>query len=100
MIDDVVDALAVARITRLVIEDRVPFGKLRDAMRETAWRNYPNNAQREEPYVVELLSCPWCASIWVALSVLLVRRLPGWKYLARVLAASEIAGLASTYVER
>jgi hypothetical protein len=97
VIDDVVDALAVAR---LVIEDRVPFGKLRDAMKQTAWRNYPNNAEKEEPYVVELLSCPWCASIWVALFVLLVRRLPGWKYLARVLAASEIAGLASTYVER
>jgi hypothetical protein len=114
MRDAVVDALAVARITRLVVEDRVPFGKLRERLTSRAWKRALDDGEAhsialtegksyvdgEEPYLVELLSCPWCASIWVGFGVLLVRRLPGWRPLAEVLAASEIAGLAATYVDR
>jgi hypothetical protein len=101
VIDDVVDALAVARITRLIVEDRVPFGPLREAVRRRAFAaSKPDGPGDKDPYFVELLECPWCASIWVGLGVLLVRRLPGWRPLAQILAASEVAGLAATYVEK
>lgn len=100
MIDDLVDVLAIARITRLVTDDRVPFGWLRGRVKKAAWERSEGTSKSEEPYVVELLECPWCASVWVALAVLLLRHVPGWRYLARVLAASEVAGIIATYVER
>lgn len=96
--DDVVDALAVYRLTRLVVEDRVPFGPLREAVKRRALRDWDPTSV-ESPYLVELLSCRWCASVWVAMAVLVLRRLPGWKYLARILAASAVTGLLSTYEE-
>lgn len=93
MTDDIIDALAVARITRLLTEDRVPVGWLRDRVKREAWKHHDaSRATHDEPYVVELLECPWCMSVWVALAVLFLRRLPGWNYLARVLAASYVTG--------
>jgi len=112
MIDEIVDALAVARITRLVVEDRVPFGWLRARILKAEKRRIfeshecegdlctKHPGHFESTYVEELLSCAWCASIWVGLLVLVARRLPGWRSLARVLAASEISGLLAAYVER
>ena len=86
MIDDVVDFLAVFRLTRLMTEDRVPLGPLRDRL--------------QGGYLAELLDCPWCSSIWAAGFVFLVaRRLPGWKLVSRALAASAAAGVVSTWVE-
>lgn len=94
MTEDLIAALAVARITRLLTEDRVPVGWLRDRVKRGAWsRHDASRAMHEEPYLVELLECPWCMSVWVALAVfLLLRHLPGWRVLARILAASYVTG--------
>lgn len=91
MIDDVTDALAVYRLTRLVIEDRVPFGKARSAVLRSAYARL-ESTEIEQPYIVELLSCPWCMSMWVGFGVLAVRRFAWWRPLSRVLAASAVAG--------
>ena len=95
----VVEVLAIARITRLITTDRVPFGVPRAAVIAWAWKRRARSdirtgeVNQKDPYAAELLSCPWCMSMWVALAVLLVlRHLPGWRFLARVLAASYVAG--------
>jgi Protein of unknown function (DUF1360) len=103
-VSDLIDALAVARITRLVVEDRVPFGPMRERIRAHYLREQDSAAGPGEPdpYLVELLECPWCASVWIAAGVLVVRRVAprAWRPLACVLAASEVAGLAATWVEK
>jgi len=49
--------LACARLTRLVVEDR-----LTDAPREWVWKHRPP----DQSYVGYLLTCEWCTSVWVA----------------------------------
>lgn len=50
--------------------------------------------------VGELIGCPWCASPWIAIGVLAARRfVPSmWSPLAKVLAASAVAGIAASHV--
>lgn len=80
----VIDAVAVARIVRLVQVDEMPVGALREAVldRYGEWK------------ATELLRCPWCLSVWVAAAVVLARhRWPrAWPWVARVLVGSEVAG--------
>lgn len=83
-----IDALATARLTRLIVEDRVPFGPIRDRLEERGG------------YLGELVSCPWCSSMWLAAGVVAVRRYRWWRPVALALAFSEVAGLAATWVER
>ena len=85
------DALAVARVTRLINEDRVPFGPVRDAILARASRD--EGGLGSSSRLAELITCPWCMSMWVAGGVLVVRRTRAWRTLALVLAASEVAGL-------
>lgn len=54
MTDDLLDALAVARLTRLVVDDTV-------LDRPRAWL-----LARAPDKVVEGATCYWCASVWVA----------------------------------
>jgi hypothetical protein len=56
-----VGALAVARLTRLVIEDEIT-SPLRD--RITQWADGADDATSAS--VRYLLTCPWCVSIWTA----------------------------------
>lgn len=101
MVDLIVDALAVHRLTRMAIEDRVPFGAVRSAVVRRAYERQSNDGSSEQPYVVELLSCPWCMSIWVAGGVMVARRLSprAWRPLALILAASSITGLLAGWEE-
>lgn len=96
----VIDALAVHRLTRMVIEDRVPFGWIRSSIVRRAYARQGNNLSAQ-PYVAELLSCPWCVSIWVAFGVAVARRgAPRvWRPLAQVLAASSVTGLLAGWEE-
>lgn len=82
--DLVVDALAVARIVRLLQVDEIPVGKLRETMLD----------RHGEHLWTELLRCPWCASIWVAAGVVVARAAAPrpWSFLARVLAGSQVTG--------
>lgn len=97
MIDEVVDALAVARVTRLINEDRIPFGGVRDAILARAARD--GGGLGSESKLAELVTCPWCMSMWVAGGVLVARRSRFWRPLALVLAMSEVAGLLATWSE-
>ncbi len=55
-------ALAVFRITRLIIKDEV-FASVRNVF----WEKYPP----ESSYLGFLFTCEWCVSMWVALPVVL-----------------------------
>lgn len=76
------DALAAARLTRLAHRDT-----LLDPAREAVVRRLPA--------ADELLSCPWCLSIWAGLAVVAARRLAprAWAPLSAALACSQVAGM-------
>ena len=99
-LDLLVDVLAVARITRLMTEDRVPLAWLRDRVKREAWKRHDSSrAAHDEPYAVELFECPWCMSMWVGAGVLIARNVPGWRPLARVLAASYVTGFLAAQTD-
>lgn len=64
-------ALAVARVTRFITADKLSEG-WRDKLTDWGWRRWRANvpvharAMADEPLPVYLLTCPWCASIYVA----------------------------------
>lgn len=99
----VTDALAVYRLTRLVVED-VLTEPLREKIIGAAYRvRYgpghgieDHHAGRlDEPKIATLITCPWCASVWVAAGVVVVRRVAPtvWSPVARLLAFSAAAGM-------
>lgn len=67
-------ALATARITRLVISDRVT-GRPRRAVQDWSEARWEGRQGREpdpnewQSPVAYLLSCPWCMSVWVGAAV-------------------------------
>lgn len=81
----VIDALAVARLTKLAQDDEVwPVRELREAyLRKAGYTRF-----------ADLATCVWCCSFWVALAVVLARhRFPrAWPWIARCLASSAVAG--------
>lgn len=110
----VVDALAVARLTRMATVDRA--GRpLRRALAAAAYPTKPkhlrdlpsDNAETwaamdpDPPALAELARCPWCMSMWIAAGVVAARATAPrwWDPLARALAASQVAGLAATVTE-
>lgn len=94
-----VDALAVFRLTRLIMVDTVT-ARLRQRLigrRPGTTRNMGGERimVAARPKLAELLACPWCLSVWLAVAVTACQVLaPGvWIYGACVLAFSAIAGL-------
>ena len=83
------DTLAAYRLTRLVVEDRVPFGNIRQWIHD----NSPDSL------IAEWVQCPWCAGIWVATGVVLARAVTPrwWTPTATVLALSAATGLLATW---
>lgn len=51
-------------------------------------------ADKEPPKLAFLVTCPWCAGMWVGLGAVAARTVAprSWSRLARALAASELAG--------
>lgn len=88
MRDLLVDALAVARITRLVTDDTLP--PLEAARR----RAYEHVQQRHGAGWAEGVTCAWCVSVWVAAGAVVARRVAPrtWDRAARALALSYAAG--------
>ena len=84
--DDIKDALAVYRLTRLVIEDEIT-----QDMREKIWERYPPQSTK----IGYLISCPWCSSIWLGAGVAVARRFAPrvWGVVSLALAGSAVAGL-------
>lgn len=76
-----VDALAVARLTRLVTKDTI---------------SNPIRARvhRRSVKAFDFLSCPWCTSVWIAAAVvgLTVGIGSWWRYPAALLSMSMVAG--------
>jgi uncharacterized protein DUF1360 len=53
----VVAALAVARITRLLVDDQLTI----------SYRQWVNRKWGDSSWQSYLAHCPWCTSIWIAL---------------------------------
>lgn len=88
ILDAAVDALAVHRITRFVVEDTI-VARQRDLF--LGW------CDEHAPKVSEGLSCWWCTSIWVSAGVVAARRKfpTAWPVVAEWLALSSAAGILS-----
>jgi hypothetical protein len=112
-----VDALAVARLSRLVTKDIITVGP-RDAIIRWAYRRDgrgdlldgddpwpappPADVVRTDaqpPKIARLITCPWCAGVWIAGGVVAMRVFTprAWARAARVLAMSEVAGLLAVH---
>lgn len=96
--DAVVDVAAAWRITRLITRDAILAGA-RDRVEEheratkdaeAVRARYGDDVAAAGGPLTFLLSCPYCASVWVAAGVALARRLAPlqWDRAARVLAMS------------
>lgn len=117
-----VDALATFRLTRLVATD-VIFDRWRDGLIERAYiaedtrdeaaarwltgEDAPGQwaevvaADPDPPKLATLVTCPWCAGMYVAAGVVLARRLAPrpWGAAAKVLALSAAAGIIASALE-
>jgi Protein of unknown function (DUF1360) len=94
----VCDALAVYRLAILITQDAITNG-LRTLIQRPYQRLQRRNTTRAMPkgfrwYLVELSTCPWCVSIWVAAGAIALTRLAPtvWQYAAIALACSAVAG--------
>lgn len=107
MIPLLLDALAAYRLTRLVTEDTLVDGP-RDAVVRWAYRSSePLRDDFEDdpsgyamtdahaPKLATLVTCRFCASVWIGLGVVAARRLAprAWHPLSTALAFSAVAGL-------
>jgi len=108
--DLAIDLLATHRLTRLVTAD-VLTQSARDRLvgwsyRQRGWTEddtdiepasgWADYAQVDPtaPKLATLLTCRWCASVYLGAAVVAARRwLPGWGYVATALAASSAAAL-------
>lgn len=110
-LDLVVDLLAIHRLTRLATADvitarprnwvvgwayRARGGSVPEGGDVEPWglADYAQN-DPEAPKLATLVTCRWCAGLWLAVGVGIARRwapVP-WGYVARVLASSSAAGL-------
>jgi hypothetical protein len=86
------DALAVYRLTRLLLNDGIV-----DRPREAALARL---RRRNNLKLVELIECPWCTGFWAAAGVVLTRRTAPrlWEPISSVLAFSAAAGLLASRV--
>jgi len=86
-----VDALATARLTRLVTRDAVL-----DTPRRWYWTWAIGDGVRvKHPKALDFIGCPWCVSVWAAIGVVAARRFfpKWWTPAACVLAFSQASGL-------
>lgn len=88
----IVDFLAVYRLTRLAQMDDILEGPRWKVQRRLV----------DHPKLLELTTCPWCLSVWIAFGVVFLRRVAPrfWNPIATALAASAVAGIVTTEVER
>lgn len=118
------DAAATYRLTKLVTHDTLTT-EARDAVIRGAYRRQgvdeealadeagdlnrlgawaddvvPNDP--DPPKLATLVTCPWCAGVWVAFGVAIARRLAprSWAFVAEALALAAAAGLASERLQR
>jgi len=81
----VVAALAVTRITRLLVADKLMVG----------YRQWVVKRWGAESMISYLVHCPWCTSIWVALPIMPIAAMFPYNWVIGILAipaASMVAG--------
>lgn len=89
----VVGALAVARVTRLFVEDRITLG----------YRRWIINKWGPDSLGAYFAGCPWCTSIWVAALLMPPAALFPNRWVIAALAvpaASLLAGFAAKLEEK
>jgi hypothetical protein len=88
MIDFIILALAVHRLTRLVTTDMVT-----ERIREKIWSKYPPH----KGGIGYLVTCNWCSSIWVASLVFSMYKISTEPviFVCSILSLSSVAGLIS-----
>lgn len=88
----VLDALAAHRLTRMVTEDHLPLGPLRDRVTQ----------RNPTGLLAEWVSCAWCASVAVSAGIVALRALAPrwWPWVGAVLASSSVTGLLTTWEQR
>ena len=82
----IVAALAVARITRLLVEDKIMVG----------YRQWVVKKWGPDSLPAYFVQCPWCTSYWVALPIMPVAALWPNRWVIgalAIMAASMISGL-------
>ena len=86
MLDDIVDALATHRLTKLVIDDYIT-----EPLREKVYEKF---GDPEDSKISYLVTCPWCVSIYAGAAVVAARTIApkAWRPLAYVLAFSSVTG--------
>lgn len=125
MIALLLDALATFRLTKLVTHDTLTV-EARDSVIMAAYKrsgseHYAWGWQQIEmagehptwaddvvpidpdpPKLATLVTCPWCAGAWVALLVVIARRLAPkpWAFAAEVFALSAAAGLTAENLQK
>lgn len=95
----IVDALAVYRLTHLIVDDSITV-RFRDKLKVLAIARRPFSPTGQPAssgpvwFLWEIAICSWCTSIYVgAAAVALTRFAPGaWQYAALALAFSGVAG--------
>jgi hypothetical protein len=87
-LDLAVDALAVFRLTKLVVDDEI----FADAREKLLDRFHP-----DETKIGYLITCPWCVSIWAGGAVVVARAVAprAWDLAAQALAFSAVTGLVA-----
>lgn len=101
MIELLLDAGAVVRLTRLVSVDTFPpILALREAIVERHTTHHDNGIDEPDAWA-ELVRCPHCCSAWLALGVCAARLLfpRQWGFAAKVLTLSAIAGNVSAWLD-
>lgn len=87
MLSFVTDALATYRLTRLAITDEIterPRKAFRNWALDHRWR-----------WLYDLSSCPWCLGWWIAVGVVIARKVAprAWTPVATALAMSAVTGI-------
>jgi hypothetical protein len=85
-VDIGVDALAVHRLTKFVIDDEI-FADLREKITD----RYPPESTK----IGYLVGCPWCVSVYMGTAAVVARALfpKQWTMLSRALAFSSVTGM-------
>jgi hypothetical protein len=64
--------LAAGRITRFIALDRVPFGSLREKIKDKAYdQDTKILPQHPWNWIAALVVCPWCVGVYVGIGALL-----------------------------
>jgi hypothetical protein len=108
----VVDALATYRLTRLATADVISESARMAVVRRAGAEPPPGQEELSAQEVVEaltdppklatLVTCRWCAGMWIAAGVVTARRLApdAWEPVGRGLALSAAAVLLARFEER